>query len=212
MLYVPPPAPTDPDEDLYAPIRVELGEKKIGNFPEIVTIEGCERRYVTHFTGKLDRAKSFVITTLPTYELAAYCEKPHHGKTETLLDGMLVDGSPRLLMLRFKNALPGRAILSDIYGEIQASFGDVDFPRLKPNIDRFVQQFGRGSRKGEVVYLVWLPGGRVYSGFGTPERLQLISEDEALARAIWRIWCGPQSGPERVHLVERFADDATMKR
>lgn len=185
------------------PVRVELGPFSAAGFPERATVFDGSCPTEVHYTGKILRKRAVLLVPVNIYEIAAYVEEPAEADQETLLDEMLVDGPVKLFVLRFLLPLPGRAILADIRQAIVDSFGDVDMGQLQCEIDRFCGQFGRGASRGEMVYIVWLPGGRIYSGFHTADPLSFIAADEPMARAIWRVWAGPDS-ENRVDLVERF--------
>lgn len=197
-----------PDE-LPPPIRVAPSKRQIQGFPDSVTVFDTKGRYETTYTGKLLRMRRLVVVPVRLYEIASYTPSPQRGETEALLQQLLVDGAPKVYIIKFLIPLPGRTILKDIYDEIHATFTDVDMVRLGPNIDRFVQQFAKGSKRGDYVYILWLPGGRVYSSFGNPDKVEFIGEDVPLARAIWRIWAGPNS-PERNGLVQQYARPALV--
>src|SRR5690606_27840072 len=140
------------------------------------------------------------------YSIASYVEEPKAGNSNELLDRLLSDGPRKVYILRFLKPLPGNQILNAIREEIDATFQDADMERLKENIDNFVQIFAEGSSTGDEVYMVWLPQGRLYCSFKKQDELKMIAQDIPLARAIWRIWAGEQSGEERLSLVERFSN------
>jgi hypothetical protein len=167
--------------------------------------------YVTHYTGQARRLEDNpkvgpinLPVTVKVYDIASYVIEPKKGDKFELLDGLLQDGPTKVYVIRFLSNLPGRKIMNDIYDEINSTFGDVDVPRLKPSIDSFCTTFKNGSRKGDLVYLVWLPGGRIYSAFNTPEKVHLIGQDKPFAKAIWRIWAGEQFGEKRITLVSQY--------
>lgn len=190
------------------PIQIEYGPVNDAGFASWIKVFDERGTYDTVYMGKLLRTKGPRFLPIRLYEIAAYTVDPKPASVDALLGDLLVDGKPKVYVIKFIAGLPGRAILSDIYNEIDATFTDVDMDRLRSNIDKFVQQFARGSKRGDLIYILWLPGGRVYSSFDAPEKVEFIGQDVPLARAIWRIWAGPQSGPERVTLVDRFARSA----
>ena len=193
-------------------VDVEPSKDLLEDFPATITVKDGDKEYTVQYTGQFRRSKRFLIE-LNTYDIASYVQTPKKGKTAELLDDLLVDGEAKVYMLRFINALPGRQITNDIYDAINESFGDVDVDRLKEGIDTFAQQFSVGSSKGDIVYIVWLPGGVVYSGFKTKDNLSFLAKDVPFARALWRIWAGPKYGDKRLTLVHRFAHDpATSKK
>jgi hypothetical protein len=194
-----PPAPT---------ISVQLSAETIEAFPATVVVREGGREHVAHYTGQARRIKPIFVLPIQVYDIASYVVEPKPGAPNDLLDGLLVDGPPKVYLLRFLNNIPGKKIMDDIYDEINTTFTDVDVDRLQENIDRFVKQFQGGSKKGDVVAIVWLPGGKVYSGFNTPEAVQFIGHDVPFARAIWRIWAGDKFGDKRVQLVSRYASPA----
>ncbi|MFO0947635.1 MAG: hypothetical protein U1D30_17210 [Planctomycetota bacterium] len=192
-----------PPGDVPPSIRLEPSTSLLDGFPESLTIDDGQRKVTVQYTGKLLRKRSLVLVPVNVYEIAGYIETPAVGQSEMLLENMMAEGSAKLYLLRFLMPLPGRAILNDIHESIVASFGDVDMAKVEADINRFCKQFGRGSSRGDIVYIAWLSGGRVYSGFQTPNEATLVAKDVDLARAIWRIWAGPES-ENRVNLVERF--------
>lgn len=198
--------------DVELPIRLELGRQMVDGFPEVIKVIDGPRTCDVRYMGKIKRSRGVVILSIKTYEIAAYIDEPTRQPTGELLDELLLDGRPKVYLIRFVNPLPGRAILKDIYTEINTTFTDVDMKRLKSNIDRFCQQFARGSSTGDLISIVWLKQGRVYSCFDAMDKVEFIGQDIPLARAIWRIWAGPQCGPERVDLVSRFATHSATAR
>lgn len=184
-------------------LQVATAGPKVEGFPETVIVREGNSRHSLTYTGKFIRKRWF----LHLYEIASYIEAPQNGSTDNLLDALLRDGTRRVYLLRFLKPLPGSQIHGAIEEEIALTFTDVDMPRLRPNIDNFTRPFGNGSNTGDMVYLVWLPGGRSFSSFGDPQNVSLIARDVPLARAIWRIWAGENSGPERAGLVRRFASE-----
>lgn len=209
MAAPPQPAADQPQAEAEAPpaltISVQPSNEAIDAFPATVVVREGGREHVAHYTGQARRIKPIFVLPIQVYDVASYVVEPKEGAANDLLDGLLVDGQPKVYLLRFLNNIPGKKIMDDIYDEINATFTDVDVDRLQSNIDQFVQQFQRGSKKGEVVYIVWLPGGKVYSGFNTPEEVHFIGHDVPFARAIWRIWAGDKFGDKRVQLVSRYA-------
>lgn len=205
-------ATPEAEQDVVEPyISVDPSTDTIETFPATVTVHDGDKTYVTHYTGQLRRTKRFLIE-IKTYDIASYVTEMEPGKTLDLLDDLLQDGTAKVFMLRFISALPGRQISNDIYDEINdpVSFGDVDLVRLQHGIDTFCQQFSVGSHRGDIVYIVWLPNGKVYSGFNTADKLNFIGQDIPFARALWRIWVGPKYGDNRFNLVRRYADDKPM--
>lgn len=198
------------DKDFAQPIKIKVGPPQADGFPASLELFDHLREVPMVYTGKMLRVKK-VLLSVKLYEIASYVEEPKKGEPVALLDELLTDAFPKVYAIRFIASLPGRTILNDIYNEINMTFGDVDMVRLKPNIDRFVQQFARGSKKGDWVFIVWMPGGRIYSSFDAPEKVEFIGHDVPLARAIWRIWAGPKSHPERLGLVERFSTGTTKR-
>jgi hypothetical protein len=204
-LQVTPPPPTQTGNAAMLPtLKVTPSENTIDDFPETVTISDGSRELEVRYTGRILRKRAVVLIPMRIYEIASYVEEPAEGDTETLLDGLLVDGRAKLFIIRFLMPLPGKAILNDIRIALEESFGDVDMNEVDEEIQRFCSQFGRGSSRGDLVHIVWLKGGKVFSAFEAPERLEYIAEHEAMARAIWRIWTGPES-ENRIDLVQRYS-------
>lgn len=198
--------PKEPPKEEAPPpksISVEPSKETFEDFPATVTVKDGDKSYTVQYTGQFRRSKKFLIE-LNTYDIASYVQSPEKGKTMDLLNDLLVDGEVKVYMLRFINALPGRQISNDIYDAINEQFYDVDVDRLKDGITSFSEQFSVGSSRGDIVYIVWLPGGAVYSGFKTRD-LSFIGKDVPFARALWRIWAGPKYGEKRYGLVRRFA-------
>lgn len=191
-------------------VRVEPSEELIDEFPAQMTIVDGERRFTCHYTGNFLRIKK-IIFDIKSYRLASYVLEPETGTTAKLFEQLLIDGKPKVYLLRFTASLPGRQIMNDIYSEINESFVDVDVDRLKPSIDEFCQQFQNGSKVGDTVYMVWLPGGKAYSSFNKPDDVELLAEDMPFARALWRIWTRPKFGDVRFDLVSRYADNTETK-
>lgn len=199
-------APTNPaSETVITPtIAVTPSETTIDNFPETVTIKDGTRQIEVRYTGKILRKRAIVLIPMSIYEIASYVEEPAEGETEALLDHLLVDDRTKLFVIRFLMPLPGKAILNDIKIALEESFGDVDMKSIEAEIDRFCSQFGRGSSRGDLVHIVWLKGGKIFSAFEAPDHLEFIAEHQGMARAIWRIWTGPES-ENRINLVERYS-------
>lgn len=196
-----PPSPT---------IAVVPSEEVIENFPATITVRDGAKSFVAKYTGQFRRNKKFIIA-IDTYDIASYVVEPANGETLELLDGLLVDGKAKVYMLRFVNGLPGRQIMNDIYNEINTSFTDVDLERLQESVDNFCTQFKNGSKPGDIVYIVWLPEGKVYSAFNSADSLTFLAQDVPFARALWRIWAGPRRGDIRFNLVRRYADGKNLK-
>jgi hypothetical protein len=214
-----PPTSSDPAANPVAPpaaepvspqIRVEPSKEVTEEFPTFIDVVDGEKRYRCEYTGQFRRTKK-VLVEIKTYDIASYVVEPQKGETLKLLDGLLVDGKAKVYMLRFISALRGQMIMNDIYDRINSSFDDVDVDRLQKNIDDFVSVFKSGSAKGDIVYIVWLPGGKVYSAFNTADPVPYIADDVPFARALWRIWAGPTFGDIRFNLVRRFADPPINK-
>jgi hypothetical protein len=203
-------AATPTPEPASRQIRVEPSKEITEDFPSFIEVVDGEKRYRCEYTGQFRRTKK-VIVELKTYDIASYVVEPEKGETLKLLDGLLVDGKAKVYMLRFISALRGQMIMNDIYDRINSSFDDVDVDRLQKNIDDFVSVFKSGSQKGDIVYIVWLPGGKVYSAFNTADPVPYIADDIPFARALWRIWAGPTFGDIRFNLVRRFADPPISK-
>jgi hypothetical protein len=184
-------------------ISVEPSKENLEDFPATITVKDGDKSYTVQYTGQFRRSKKFLIE-LNTYDIASYVQSPEKGQTMDLLNDLLVDGEVKVYMLRFINALPGRQISNDIYDAINEQFYDVDVDRLQDGINTFCEQFSVGSNRGDIVYIVWLPGGAVYSGFKSQD-LSFVGKDVPFARALWRIWAGPKYGEKRYGLVRRFA-------
>lgn len=200
-----PEAPKPPSTVL----QVSLSNELIDGFPKSVTVVDGDKRYDVEYTGKFTRMKQLLVFPIHLYAIASYVQSPEKGETEELLDEMLVDGTPRVYLLRMLKTIPGKAVMNAIEEEINTYFTDVDMTKFGSDIGRFTAQFGNGAERDDIVYMVWLPGGRVFSGYNAPDKVELVAQDLTLARAIWRIWAGKHSGPERVGLVERFATRPT---
>ncbi len=204
------PAATPTPEKISRQIRVEPSKEITEDFPSFIEVHDGDKRYRCEYTGQFRRTKK-VIVELKTYDIASYVVEPQKGETLKLLDELLVDGKAKVYMLRFISALRGQMIMNDIYDRINSSFDDVDVDRLQKNIEDFVSVFKSGSQKGDIVYIVWLPGGKVYSAFNTADPVPYIADDVPFARALWRIWAGPTFGDIRFNLVRRFADPPISK-
>lgn len=204
-------APAPQEEKPLPFIAVAPSTDLVEAFPSTVTVHDGDKTYVARYTGQMRRVKPVFVLPINVYDIASYVIEPKEGETLKLLDGLLVDGATKVYLLRFLNNLPGKKISDDIYDEINETFTDVDVDRLKPSIDKFVTQFKGGSKKGDVVYIVWLPGGKVYSAFNTSDRVHFIGQDVPFARAIWRIWAGPKFGEKRLSLVSRYATNSATK-
>lgn len=198
----PPPKPADPET--MSVVGVELASEQVDGFPKSLGILVGGERFGTTYTGHVKKQIKVVLIPFHTNDVASYSIDPEEGDADELADALLVDGEPRALLLRFSKRLPGKLIANDINNEIATTFTDVDVPRLRPNIDRFIGKFANGCRPGEQVYFVWLPGGRVYIGYETPDNLELIAEDPPFARALWRCYAG-RNQPDRADIVRAFA-------
>lgn len=198
------PAPQPKDETTPNLVKVNVSDSTLDNFPETVEIEFGDEKILATYTGHLVKRKKVLILPVETNRVACYVVSPTMGDGDTLADDLMVDGQPRALLLRFTKRLPGSFIADDIEQNIRETFTDVDVPRLRPNIDRFVQKFANGSAPGHKVYFVWMPGGRVYIGYETPENVELIAEDIPFARALWRCYVG-RDHADRTDMVKRYA-------
>lgn len=197
-------------ESMSPTIRVEPSKEVVEDFPAFIDVHDGEKSFHCEYTGQFRRTKK-IIVEIKTYDIASYVVEPQRGQTMELLDGLLVDGKTKVYMLRFISSLKGTMIMNDIYDRINSSFDDVDVDRLQKNIDNFVSVFKSGSKPGDVVYIVWLPNGKVYSAFNTKDPVPSIAQDVPFARALWRIWAGPTFGDIRFNLVRRFADPSQAK-
>lgn len=191
-------------------ISVEPSPDVVENFPARITIRDGEQTFVAEYTGQYRRIKQ-VIISINIYDIASYVHEPTKGDTLELLDGLLVDGKAKVYMIRFLNDLPARPLLNDIYKDINTSFTDVDLERLRENIDNFCSQFKNGSRNGDTVYVVWLPGGKIYSAYNSMDPLPLLARDIPFARALWRNWAGPRRGDIRFNLVRQYANETALR-
>ena len=198
----PEPVIDEPPGDV---LKITISEEMIDGFPASVAIVDGQRTYSLDYTGQFTRRRGILFFDIDLYAIASYVEAPEPGETEALLDEMLVDGVRRVYLLRMLKTIPARAIAGAMDEEIDNYFIDIDMDRLGGAIDEFRGVFGHGAKRGQVVYMAWLPGGRSYASFNDAEHVELVAEDLPLARAIWRIWAGKHSGPERVGLVERLA-------
>ncbi|MGL5094107.1 MAG: chalcone isomerase family protein [Planctomycetia bacterium] len=201
-----PPLPGD-DVAPSAPMVVALqpAAEQIDGFPATMVVKAASADLPVQLTGKLTRKKTMLFITLDIYDVASYVAQPKSAPADVLLDDMLVDGTPRVYMLRFLKPATGSQIMTAINEEITLTFTDVDMVKVGASVEEFVQTFKSGASSGDEVFLVWLPGGNIYCAFNTKEKVTRIGDDATLARAIWRIWAGEGSGPERFDLVKLFA-------
>ncbi|MBY0586525.1 chalcone isomerase family protein [bacterium] len=199
------PLTDSPAEAVSRTIRVQPTKETVEDFPAFIDVTDGSNQYHCQYTGQFRRTKK-IIVEIKTYDIASYVVEPSRGQTLELLDGLLVDGKAKVYMLRFISSLTGKMIMNDIYDRINSSFDDVDVDRLQQNIENFVSVFQNGSKPGDIVYIVWLPGGKVYSAFNSADPVPFIAHDFPFARALWRIWAGPTFGDVRFNLVRRFAD------
>lgn len=202
----PPLVSADPPESGPETVSLVASDKRVDEFPESVNVRVGDEEYTLTYTGMFTRSRNVVFVPVSLYSIASYIEKPEEVNSKALLDRLLQDGPRKVYILRFLKPLPGKQILTAIREEIDATFHDVDMKRLEENINEFVQIFSEGSSNGDEVYMSWLPDGRLYCSFKKKDSLQLIAQDVPLARAIWRIWAGEQTGEERLSLVERFTE------
>ncbi|MFO0947679.1 MAG: hypothetical protein U1D30_17445 [Planctomycetota bacterium] len=198
------PAPKPKNVETPSSVKVKVSESSIDDFPESVEIEYGDESILATYTGHLVKRKKVLVLPVETNRVACYVVDPQEGDGDALADALMVDGYPRALLLRFTRRLPGSFIANDIEENIRKTFTDVDVPRLRSNIDRFVQKFANGSAPGHKVYFVWMPGGRVYIGYETPNNVELIAEDVPFARALWRCYVG-RDQPDRTDMVKRYA-------
>lgn len=187
-------------------ISIQVAKELENGFPKSLTIHEAGRTFQAQYTGQFTRVRKLLIFPVKVYTIASYVEAPNQGDTQGLLDSLLTDGPRKVYVLRFLRSLTGKQILGAIREEIDLTFDDVDMVRLQSNIDRFCENFANGSSPGDLVYIAWLPGGRLCTSFNKPEHVEMIAEDIPLTRAIWRIWAGANAGAERVGLVERYAN------
>ena len=192
-------------DDILPKVEVKPSEKMVDDFPESMEIIAGDKTYTVTYTGNQERGKKIVLVPLTTNYAANYSIDPKKGDPEKMLEGLLVDGEPRALVLRFARSLPGYFIVSDVNREINESFTDVDIKTLRPNIDRFLNKFANGSSSGDFVYFVWLPGGKLYVGYETPNDVEFIAKDVPFVRALWRLYAGKHRD-DRTDLVKRFAE------
>jgi hypothetical protein len=187
-------------------VCIESSPEEIDGFPKDLTLHVDGKSYRLEQTGQFVRTRTILkIMTIQLYEIASFVESPESGQSEELLNGLMVDGRRKAYVLRFLRKLSGSAINTAINEEIVETFIDVDMAKFQGDIDRFVSQFSKGSVTGDRVFMVWLPGGWLFSSFNDPDRLELIAHDVTLARAVWRIWAGPNAGDERLQLIRRFS-------
>lgn len=190
-------------------IALEPSEEEIEDFPSRITIRNGEQALVAEYTGQFRRNKQILgAIGIDIYDIASYVVEPARGTTSELLDALLIDGKAKVYVVRFLNNLPGRPLMNDIYKDINTEFTDVDLERFQENIDAFCAQFKNGSRRGDMVYVVWLPDGKLYSAYNTADPLALMVHDIPFARALWRNWSGPRRGEQRFNLVRQYATDA----
>ena len=186
-------------------MSVETSKDLLEGFPKHVHGKMGEETFRAEYTGKLVRVKKMLMFDMELYEVGCYIESPKPADTERMLSDMLEDGQRKVYIIKFSKPLPGRSILQAIKNEINETFKDVDMQKVGNDIDRFVKQFAHGSKSNECIYVSWQPGGRLYSSYNAPDKMELISVDVPLSRAIWRIWCGPLAGPERLGMVKHYA-------
>lgn len=201
------PRPTEPNELASVPptIRLSVAPKTITGFPEVVTVHAGNEEFTARLTGRFTRTRSILFIPLRVYEIASYIEGPVSGTEKSaMLDDLMQEGKREVYLLRFLRSLSGSQILTAIREEINWTFTDVDMKKVGKEVERFVQTFANGSTANDLVYLVRLPGGRIYCSYNKPEALELICTDLPLSRAIWRIWAGETAGPERFGLVEQL--------
>lgn len=204
----PPPEPKS--KEIPRIVQVKTSEEKIDGFPKSIEIQAGDQHFSANYTGNVIRKKVVLILPVRTNNVASYVIDPKEGDADELADSLLVDGEPRALILKFAMRLPYTFIADDINTEIAETFTDVDVPRLRKNIDRFINKFSNGSQTGHLVYFVWMPGGRVYIGYETPNEVELIAEDVPFARALWRCYAGRQE-PDRADLVKQYARKGTSE-
>jgi hypothetical protein len=200
---IPPPDPEPGDT-----LQFRLGDELVDGFPKTIQLIDGKRTYTLEFTGSFIRKTKLLFITIDLYVIGSYIEKPTTGTTDELLDGMLVDGIRRAYLLRMLKTVPGSAVAHAIDLEIDTFFTDVDMAKVGDEVDQFRKIFANGAKRDQIVYMAWLPGGRSYASFQDPDNVGMVTHDLPLARAIWRIWAGKHSGPERVGLVTHIATDA----
>ena len=187
------------------PVGVITSGKGENHFPGNARVLADGQEVLTHFTGQLTRYANLYVVKLPVYSIASFLENPGAGgDAEGILANMLEDGLTRVYVIRFERNVSGAQLEDAFRKEIEATFSDVDMPRLKPRIDTVLAQFGKGAKKGDMVYMVWRPGGRLHCGFGNPHAIGPVAVDIPLARAFWRIWAGEHNG-DRTELVRGVA-------
>jgi hypothetical protein len=198
-------AALDDPSTLPEPVGVITAGKAENHFPDSARVQADGEEVETRFAGQLTRYANLYVVKLPVYSVAAYLEPPDTGRdAEGILQNMMVDGLTRVYVIRFERNVSGAQLEDAFRKEIDATFGDVDMPRLKPRIDTVLAQFGKGAKKGDRVYMVWRPGGRLHCGFGNPHAIGPVAVDIPLARAFWRIWAGEQNA-DRTELVRGIA-------
>lgn len=211
MQNVPPvvqgPPPEPKSQEIPRTVRVKVSKEQIDGFPKSMEVEAGDQTFEADYTGNVIRKKVVLVLPVHTNTVASYVIDPKEGVADELADSLMVDGQPRALILKFVMRLPYAFIANDINTEIKKTFTDVDVPRLRNNIDRFINKFSNGSQPGHLVYFVWMPGGRVYIGYETPDEVELIAEDIPFARALWRIYAG-RDEPDRANLVKEYARPA----
>ena len=186
-------------------LRLELQRSNENQLPNAVHI-CCDGKTInTSYTGKFIRIKTVMFVKAEVYQMGSYVESPEPAAADTMLADMLVDGNCKVFVLRFSRSVPGGVISATIKQRIAETFGDVELSRVGQDLDRFVALFANGALAAQTIYMCWMPGGKLYCSFNNSEKLDLISSDFSLTRAIWRIWCGPQAGPERLGLVENLS-------
>lgn len=187
-------------------IKVVPSDELIDAFPKSVTLQVDGQSYSLENTGQFVRARTLVIFPIQIYSIASYVESPTSAHRDDLLAGLMRDGPRKVYLLRFLRNLKGSLIHTAISEEIEETFSDVDMGKFKMDIERFTSQFANGSTAGDMVYMVWLPGGWLFSSYNKADSLNLIAQDVTLARAVWRIWAGPNAGDDRFQLVRRYTN------
>ncbi len=202
-------AESDPPRIPSPTIAVDPSQEEVENFPARITIRDGDESLVAEYTGRFRRTKAILgAIELDIYDIASYAAEPAKGESLELLNGLLIDGKAKVYMIRFLSNLPGRPLMNDIYKDINTEFTDVDLERFQDNVDTFCSQFKDGSRRGDIVYMVWLSDGRVYSAYNTADPLALLVHDVPFARALWRNWTSSRRGDLRFGLVRQYAEGA----
>lgn len=196
---------TDADAPPGDVLKMVVSSELVDGFPASVEVLDGDRSYTVEYTGQFTRQTKLLFLSIDLYTIASYIESPKPGETEQLLDDMLVDGVRRVYLLRMCKNIPSGAIAHAMDLEIDNYFTDVDLDRLSEQVNAFRAVFSSGARRNQIVYMAWLPGGRVYASFNNPNDVKMIAQDLPLAKAVWAIWAAPHSGPERVGLVEKIA-------